>query len=91
MKLHFVFGTVGDKNPETILKLLPQNATYYFTKANIPRALNENELAQKAKKLGLKGKAYASVKQALASAEENADVNDFIFIGGSTFVVAEII
>lgn len=89
--LHFVFGTVGDKNPDQILQLLPKDAVYYFTRANIPRAMNENELAQKAAGFGLKGLVYSSVIEALDAAKQNAGIHDLIFIGGSTFVVAEIL
>lgn len=89
--LHVVFGVVSDKNQDAIFQLLPQNATYYFTKADIPRAMNEEKLAQKAAIFGLKGKIYPSVIEALNTAKLNADKNDMIFIGGSTFVVAEIL
>jgi len=90
-KLHFIFGTVNDKNIDAILKLLPKNATYYFTKAKIPRALDEIILFEKAKKIGLSGKAFSTVKKAYSIAKQNASKNDLIFIGGSTFIVAEII
>ena len=89
--LHIVIGMVNDKNIDTILKLLPLEATYYFTKANIPRALDENILLTKAKTIGLKGKSYPYVKLALRTAKENANKNDLIFVGGSTFIVAEAI
>ncbi|HDP55117.1 MAG TPA: bifunctional folylpolyglutamate synthase/dihydrofolate synthase [Bacteroidetes bacterium] len=88
-KTHMVIGMVGDKNIEGILKLLPKNATYYFTKANIPRALNELELANKAKSFGLVGNTYQNVEEALGEAKKNAHPNDLIFIGGSTFTVAD--
>ena len=89
--LHFVFGTVGDKNPDNILRILPKNAVYYFTRANIPRAMNEKELAQKAATFGLNGKAYSSAIEAFEAARHNADKSDLIFVGGSTFVVGEIL
>ena len=89
--LHFVLGTVNDKNINSILKLLPGEATYYFCKANIPRGLDQNELANKANKLKLNGKAYPSIKDALTEAQSNAKDDDLIFVGGSTFVVAEVI
>lgn len=89
--LHIVFGMVNDKNAENILKLLPRDATYYFTKASIPRALNEEQLAEKAAEFGLNGTAFAGVSEALKAARSNAGKNDFIFVGGSTFVVAEIL
>ncbi|MCY1720915.1 bifunctional folylpolyglutamate synthase/dihydrofolate synthase [Prolixibacteraceae bacterium Z1-6] len=89
--LHIVFGTVADKNPDKVLALLPQNAQYYFVRANLPRAMDENELLTRAGEIGLKGDSYTSVTQGVAEAKANADKNDFIFIGGSTFVVAEIL
>jgi dihydrofolate synthase / folylpolyglutamate synthase len=89
--LHFVFGMVADKNPDLVLRILPTDAVYYFTRADIPRAMNEKELAQKAAEFGLKGKSYLSVAEAYNDAKLNAGKNDLIFIGGSTFVVAEIL
>ena len=89
--LHIVFGVVNDKNIDAILELLPKNASYYFTRANIPRALDENVLAKKASLSGLQGKTYPTVKEALDYAKANAKTNDLIFIGGSTFVVAEVL
>lgn len=89
--LHFIFGVVNDKNVDKILKILPKNAVYYFTRANIPRALDEKVLAEKATFAGLTGKAYPGVQIAFADAKKNAGDNDLIFIGGSTFVVAEIL
>jgi len=90
-QLHFIFGTVEDKDINKILELLPINAVYYFCKANIPRALDEKLLRQKASIFGLEGKCYSSVKMALGAARENAQDDDLIFVGGSTFVVAEVI
>ena len=90
-KLHFIFGTVNDKDLENILLLLPKNAEYYFTKANIPRALDENILQEKASVFGLKGETFSTVKEAFDKAKNNAAPNDLIFIGGSTFVVAEVL
>ncbi len=90
-KLHFVFGTVNDKNTGEILNLLPPYARYYFTKAKIPRALHEDILLKKARKAGLQGDAYKSVNEALNAAKKNAEKEDLIFIGGSTFIVAEAI
>jgi len=89
--LHMVIGMVKDKDIEKVLALLPKDATYYFTKASIPRALAEGDLQAQAIKHGLKGKTYATVKEALAAAKEMAQTNDLIFIGGSTFVVAEVV
>ena len=89
--LHFVFGVVADKNQDAILQLLPKKAVYYFTKANIPRAMDGKVLAQKASDFGLKGTSYPSVIEAFNTAKQNAGKNDLIFVGGSTFVVAEIL
>ena len=89
--LHFVIGMVNDKDIAGVLSLLPRNALYYFTKANIPRALNENQLMKMAAYFQLQGIAYPSVSEALSAARKNADPEDMIFIGGSTFVVAEAI
>lgn len=90
-KLHMVIGMVGDKNIDGVLSLLPKDATYYFTRAAIPRALDEQVLAEKAEKYGLIGKTFQTVKEALEEAKKNAKPNDLIFIGGSTFVVAEVV
>lgn len=89
-KLHFVFGTVADKIIEYILQLLPKDAQYYFCAADIPRALNIDILYTKAVKVGLIGECFSSVNKAITAAEINAKKDDLIFIGGSTFVVAEI-
>lgn len=90
-KLHFVLGMVNDKDISTILALLPKEATYYFCKANIPRALNADELAKKACKNGLMGEVYESVKAALTAAKNVAHPNDLVMVGGSTFTVAEVV
>ncbi len=89
--LHMVFGVVDDKNIDDILKLIPKNANYYFTRADIPRALDQNILAEKAKGFGLNGNTYETVSLALKSAKDNSSENDLIFVGGSTFVVAEVV
>jgi dihydrofolate synthase/folylpolyglutamate synthase len=89
--LHFVFGIVSDKNQDAIFGILPKDAVYYFTKAAIPRAMNEKELAQKAAYFSLIGTSYPSVIEAFNTAKLNADKNDLVFVGGSTFVVAEIL
>ena len=90
-KLHMVFGVVADKDLKRVLQLLPGDADYYFTKADLPRALNEQELMIQAAHFGLKGESYPSVIEAFEAAKEKAEKNDFIFVGGSTFVVAEIL
>ncbi|HOZ15508.1 MAG TPA: folylpolyglutamate synthase/dihydrofolate synthase family protein [Tenuifilaceae bacterium] len=90
-QLHMVIGMVGDKNIVGMLALLPKDATYYFTKASIPRALDQNELQQRASNFGLKGNTYLTINEALVSAKNNAEIDDLIFVGGSTFVVAEVV
>ncbi|MBU1013126.1 MAG: bifunctional folylpolyglutamate synthase/dihydrofolate synthase [Bacteroidetes bacterium] len=90
-QLHFVLGFVNDKNICDLLNLLPRNATYYFCKAEIPRALDEKVLEEQAHKAGLRGQSYGSVREAYNSAVNNATSNDMVFIGGSTFVVAEVV
>ena len=90
-KLHFVLGMVNDKDVDSVLRLLPKNAVYYFTKASIPRAMSENMLELKAADFGLSGQKYPTVIEAFTAAKQNAEPYDMIFIGGSTFVVAEVI
>lgn len=89
-QLHIVLGMVSDKDIESVLKLLPKEAIYYFCEPNIPRAMDAEELYEKAETLGLNGKIVRRVNEAIASAKEMAKPEDLIFIGGSTFVVAEI-
>ncbi|MCB0495980.1 MAG: bifunctional folylpolyglutamate synthase/dihydrofolate synthase [Cyclobacteriaceae bacterium] len=88
--LHIVWGMVKDKSADEVLTLLPKTAVYYFCAANIPRALPANELKEKAAAYKLIGESYASVGEAIRAARSNADNQDVVFIGGSTFVVAEI-
>ncbi|MCR5036043.1 MAG: bifunctional folylpolyglutamate synthase/dihydrofolate synthase [Bacteroidales bacterium] len=90
-KLHFVLGCVNDKDIDGILNLLPQYAEYYFCKADIPRGLDANILADKALQVGLRGNVYESVQQAYHSALNNAHFDDVVFVGGSNFTVAEVI
>lgn len=89
--LHLVWGMVSDKDVSGILKMLPKTASYYFCKARIPRAMDTAELQEKANEFGLKGKKYQSVKAALSAAKRAAAVDDLIVVGGSTFVVAEVV
>ena len=89
--LHIVLGVVNDKDLDEILPLFPSDANYYFCKPNIPRGLDQTILKEKASVFGLKGKAYDSVSESYSNALENAKTSDFIYIGGSTFVVAEIL
>lgn len=89
--LHIILGFVKDKNLDAILPLFPKNAEYYFCRPDIPRGLDAEILQQKAKVFGLKGKLYTSVADAYDTALKNADATDFLFIGGSTFTVAEVV
>ncbi len=86
-----VFGLVDDKDRASILQCLPQHAHYYFCKPDIPRGLDAKKLASDASFFGLRGEVYHTVKDALAAAKRDASAKDLIFIGGSTFVVAEVI
>lgn len=90
-KLHLVLGFVNDKKLDKVFELLPTSAKYYFAKANIPRGLPSKELKKEALKYGLQGKAYVSVRNAFAAAKRAAKEKDLIYIGGSIFVVAEIL
>jgi dihydrofolate synthase/folylpolyglutamate synthase len=90
-QLHFVIGMVSDKDSSKVLALLPENATYYFCRPEIPRGLDAGILREKASDFNLRGDSYPSVKEALAAAQKNAGPADLVFVGGSTFVVAEII
>lgn len=89
--LHFVLGMVNDKTIDGVLALLPKSATYYFCKADIPRGMPVKELETKANQFGLKGLTFPSVRKALEAARKNAEENDLVFVGGSTFTVAEIL
>ena len=88
-RLHIVFGMVNDKDIHAVLALMPKNAVYYFTKASVERSLNENRLAEQAAVYGLRGETFQTVSEAIKAAQKNADENDFIFIGGSNFIVAD--
>lgn len=87
--LHIVFGMVNDKDVSSVLELMPKDAKYYFTRASIERALTPEEIAKKALVYGLRGDTYDNIKQAIDAAKQNADENDLIFIGGSSFIVAD--
>ena len=89
--LHIILGAVNDKDLDEILPLFPSDAIYYFCKPNIPRGLDSQILKEKATQFGLTGKVYNSVSESYTKALQNASKSDFIFIGGSTFVVAEIL
>ena len=88
--LHIVFGMVNDKDPDKIISLLPKNAKYYFTKAPIPRAMDETELLARSKEYDLDGKAYNEVNAALDSALKAAAKDDLILVIGSVYVVGEV-
>lgn len=90
-KIHFVLGVVEDKDLEKMLRLLPVEATYYFCKADIPRGLDASLLAEKAVQQRLRGEVYRSVNEALQTAKSNASETDLVFVGGSTFTVAEVV
>ena len=89
--LHMVIGFVNDKNLKKILNFLPKNAYYYFCKPNIPRGFCERELLKMSQKFNLSGNCFSSSSIAFEKANEKANENDIIFVGGSTFLVAELI
>ena len=88
--LHIVFGMVDDKDIVSVLNLLPVEASYYFTQASTHRAIPVERLCNIALNCGLHGSGYNSVKDAYAAALINANANDFIFVGGSSYVVADL-
>ncbi|MDB5030356.1 folylpolyglutamate synthase/dihydrofolate synthase family protein [Mucilaginibacter sp.] len=90
-QLHFVIGVVSDKDSSRVLAMLPKNAIYYFCKPDIPRGLEAESLKEKAAGFNLHGEAYPSVTSALAAAQQTAEDNDLVFVGGSTFVIAEVV
>lgn len=89
--IHIVFGMVNDKDISSVLEILPKDATYYFTKASVQRALPEDELMNLATQAGLKGNSYPTVVDAVRAAKENCLPEDFIFVGGSNFIVADLL
>jgi dihydrofolate synthase/folylpolyglutamate synthase len=90
-RLHIVVGFVSDKDTGSVLPLFPRDAVYYFTRASVPRALDENILKAVAEGYGLSGESWPSVPEALAAARSAAGPGDMIFVGGSTFVVADVL
>jgi len=90
-QLRIVFGMVNDKDVDKILNMMPKNAIYTFVKANIPRAMDAFTLQEKALKFSLKGNVCENINEALKKNIQESDVEDLIFVGGSTFVVAEIV
>ena len=89
-QLHIVFGMVKDKDIDSVLALLPTQAAYYFTQAQIERAIDANELQQKAGQHGLTGNVFAHVNEAISAAQKQAQVADLIVVCGSVFLVGEI-
>lgn len=89
--LRIVFGMVNDKDINSVLSMMPQNAIYYFTRASVKRALPSESLSEKASAYNLKGKCYPTVEAALEAAKSEASANDFIFVGGSCFIVADLL
>ena len=87
--LRMVIGMVDDKEHEKMLKILPKNAKYYICKPNVPRGFDEKKLFEITKKIGLNSKCFSSVKIALKEAKKDASPNDIIYVGGSTFTVAD--
>lgn len=90
-QLHIVIGMVNDKDVRGVLALLPQEATYYFTQASVKRALPEEQLKELASAIGLKGNCYPNVPAAVRAAQEKSLPEDFIFVGGSSFIVADLL
>ena len=91
LRLHIIIGMVNDKDVNTVLSMLPKDAVYYFTQASVKRAMPVEEFAQKAEKHDLHGNSYANVELAYRAAKQNAEKNDLIFVGGSTFIVADML
>ena len=89
--LHFVIGMVNDKDISKVLSMLPTDATYYFCRPDIPRGLEAENLKHQAESFGLHGEVYTNVKAAYQSAQKAAQKDDLVFVGGSTFVVAEVV
>lgn len=89
--LHMIWGMVSDKDLASILPLLPGKARYYFTRSEVPRSMDAHKLCREARTMGLKGDVYPTVGEAYRAACENADSDDMIFTGGSTFVVADLL
>jgi len=90
-RLHMVWGMVSDKDLDMIFPLLPEEASYYFTRSSVPRSMDAEELARRAREFGLKGKPFSKVEEAYLAAQKEAGAKDLIFTGGSTFVVADLL
>lgn len=89
--LRIVIGMVNDKDISGVLSMLPREAVYYFTRASVPRALPQDKLEALATQAGLKGKSYPTVKEAVTAAQKESRPEDLIFVGGSTFIVADLL
>lgn len=89
--LHIVIGMVNDKDISGVLAMLPKEATYYFTRASVPRALPQDKLEALATQAGLKGRSFPTVKEAVTAAQKESRPEDLIFVGGSTFIVADLL
>jgi dihydrofolate synthase/folylpolyglutamate synthase len=89
--LHLVLGFVNDKDLDKIIPLFPKNAKYYLSKPNIPRGLDEKLAQEKFKEFNIETNIYKNIPEAYLNALVEANENDFIYIGGSTFVVAEVL
>lgn len=89
--LHIVIGMVGDKDVRKVIDLLPKRATFYFTQASVQRAMPAEQFAEIAREAGLNGTVYANVAEAYHAASLNATAGDTVFIGGSTFIVADML
>ena len=90
-QLRIVMGMVNDKDVSDVLALMPKNALYYFTQASVQRALDASKLRDLAKQAGLSGRVFRTVAQAVNTAQSEASAEDLIFVGGSTFVVADLL
>lgn len=90
-QLHIVMGMVNDKDISGVLAMLPKDAIYYFTQASVQRALPAEKVKELASSYGLSGNAYPDVKTAVEAAQKRADADDFIFVGGSSFIVADLL
>ena len=90
-RLHIIIGMSDDKDISGVMSMLPENATYYFTQASVKRALSANEMKVIGHIHGLQGEAFDCVKNALHAAKRQANENDMIFVGGSTFIVSDLI
>ena len=84
-------GMVNDKDVSDVLAIMPKNARYYFTQASVQRALDASRLRDLAREAGLTGRVFRTVAQAVTTAQREASAEDLIFVGGSTFVVADLL